>query len=220
MRLPLNIFVPHCSDLLTDHLPHGDGLVAHGFITSLARRGHRLHVAAQRVDLREPLPANVTVHEISPRAFPPLLSRLDYMLRVRLLLGRLNKEYCFDLVHQLNPVFTGMSLSLTGCGLPLVLGTYVARWPDDPETISSKGKWFTQLLPHVRSVICDMQQRQAGGLLLSKTAGRHRKRLKTAFTSCPMVWIRICFRPRRTGTHRNVCKPNSKIRRYSFSRTF
>ena len=32
LNRPLNIFVPHCSDLLTDHRPHGDGLVAHGFI--------------------------------------------------------------------------------------------------------------------------------------------------------------------------------------------
>ena len=174
MRLSLNIFVPHCSDLLTDHLPHGDGLVAHGFITSLARRGHRLHVAAQRVDLREPLPANVTVHEILPRASAPLLSRLDYMLRVRLLLGRLNKEHRFDLVHQFNPVFAGMSLSLAGSGLPLVLGTYVARWPDDPETSSSKGKRFTQLLTHVRNAICDVQQRQADALLLTTPAARNR----------------------------------------------
>ncbi len=60
MLAALNIFVPHCSDLLTDHLPHGDGLIAHGFITSLARRGHRLHVAAQRVELREALHPNIT----------------------------------------------------------------------------------------------------------------------------------------------------------------
>ena len=64
MLHPLNIFVPHCSDLLTDHLPHGDGLIAHGFITSLARRGHRLHVAAQRVDLREPLHPNISLYLI------------------------------------------------------------------------------------------------------------------------------------------------------------
>jgi hypothetical protein len=53
---PLNIFVPHCSDLLTDHRPHGDGLVAYGFIRHLSERGHNLYIAAQEVDLRDPLP--------------------------------------------------------------------------------------------------------------------------------------------------------------------
>jgi L-malate glycosyltransferase len=174
MRKPLHIFVPHCSDVLTDHLPHGDGLIAHGFITNLARRGHQLHVAAQRVEVREPLPANVTVHEISLRGGGPLLSRLDYMLRVRRLLSRLKKDCRFDLVHQLNPVFTGMSLSLVGCGLPLVLGTYVARWPDDPDAISSKGNWVGQALDYGRNVICEAQQRQADALLLTTSAARNR----------------------------------------------
>ncbi len=174
MRELFHIFVPHCSDLLTDHLPHGDGLIAHGFITNLAKRGHRLHVAAQRVEVREPLPANVTVHEIRPRGSGRLFSRLEYMLRVRRLLGTLKKECRFDLIHQLNPVFTGMSLSLVGCGLPLVLGTYVARWPDDPDSISSKGKWVGQALAYGRNVICGAQQQQADALLLTTPAARNR----------------------------------------------
>ena len=47
----LRIFVAHPSALLTDHRPHGDGLVAYGFIRGLAERGHELHVAAEEVDL-------------------------------------------------------------------------------------------------------------------------------------------------------------------------
>jgi glycosyl transferase family 4 len=122
MIKPLTIFVPHCSDLLTDHLPHGDGLIAHGFISNLARRGHRLHVAAQRVELRSPLHSNITLHEIPVTASGPLVGRLEYMLRVRRLLNKLNKDCRFDLIHQLNPVFTGTSLAMIGSGLPLVLG--------------------------------------------------------------------------------------------------
>jgi glycosyltransferase involved in cell wall biosynthesis len=174
MGEPLHIFVPHCSDVLTDHLPHGDGLIAHGLITTLARRGHQLHVAAQRVEVREPLPANVTVHEIPLHGDGPVLSRLDYMLRVRRLLSSLKKECRFDLIHQLNPVFTGMSLSLVGCGLPLVLGTYVARWPDDADAIPSKGKWVRRGLAYGRNIICDAQQRQADALLLTTPAARNR----------------------------------------------
>src|SRR5262249_38715745 len=34
----LTIFIPHPSALLTDHLPHGDGLTAFGFLDHLAKR--------------------------------------------------------------------------------------------------------------------------------------------------------------------------------------
>src|SRR6266536_4924657 len=137
----LNIFVAHCSDLLTDHLPHGDGLVAYGFISSLARRGHRLHVAAQRVELRGPLPDNVTVHPIVLKHSRGMLARLEYMRRLRRLLRDLRASCQFDLIHQMNPVFTGVSLALAGSGLPLVLGTYVGRWPEDPHAMTSRGGW-------------------------------------------------------------------------------
>ncbi len=51
------------------------------------------------------------------------------MRRVRRLFWQLRREVQFDLIHQLNPVFTGLSLALAGAGIPVVLGTYVARWP-------------------------------------------------------------------------------------------
>ena len=51
----LTVFIAHPSELLTDHLPHGDGLVSFGFVRRLAERGHDVHVAAQRADIREPL---------------------------------------------------------------------------------------------------------------------------------------------------------------------
>jgi hypothetical protein len=139
MKQPLTIFIPHCSDLLTDHLPHGDGLIAHGFISHLARRGHRVHVAAQRVDLKQPLGPNVTIHQISENSSGEILWRAGYMRSLRRLFWELKKTVRFDLIHQLNPVFTGLSLPLTGSGLPLVLGTYVARWPADSD--GAEGTW-------------------------------------------------------------------------------
>jgi L-malate glycosyltransferase len=174
MPRPLNIFVPHCSDLLTDHLPHGDGLIAHGFITSLARRGHRLHVAAQRVDLREALHPNISLYLIPLRQARGMQSRLEYMFRVRRLLYELRKSQRVDLVHQLNPVFTGISLALAGCGLPLVLGTYVARWPDDPDALTSRGGWVGRGIAKGREVIAAMQQRRADALLLTTPAAWNR----------------------------------------------
>lgn len=174
MRHPLNIFVPHCSDLLTDHLPHGDGLIAHGFLNSLARRGHRLHVAAQRVDVREALHPNITLYLIPVRKPRGMQSRLQYMFRVRHLMHELQKSQRFDLVHQLNPVFTGISLALAGSRLPLVLGTYVARWPDDPDALTSGGGWVGVVVAKARERIAAMQQRRADALLLTTPAAWNR----------------------------------------------
>jgi L-malate glycosyltransferase len=167
---PLTIFVPHCSDLLTDHLPHGDGLIAHGFLTNLARRGHRLHVASSRVDLREPLHQNITLYAIPVTSASGLLSRVEYMIRVRALWNKLKQRYPFDLIHQFNPVFTGISLFLALSKLPLVLGTYVARWPDDPDSLASAQRWHGQVLRTCRTVICFFQQRQADALLVTTPA--------------------------------------------------
>ena len=44
MRRRLRIFVAHPSEMLTDYLPHGDGLVAFSYLSRLAVRGHELHV--------------------------------------------------------------------------------------------------------------------------------------------------------------------------------
>ncbi len=41
----------------------------------------------------------------------------------------MNRLDRFDLAHQLNPVFAGLSLGFVGSRVPLVLGPYVAHWP-------------------------------------------------------------------------------------------
>jgi L-malate glycosyltransferase len=172
MKRPLTIFVPHCSELLTDHLPHGDGLIAHGFISHLARRGHCIHVAAQQVDLRESLGPNVSIHAISGYSSGRILWRVAYMRSLRRLFWRLKKEIRFDVIHQLNPVFTGLSFPLLGSGLPLVLGTYVARWPDDgPGTGDTSTNW---VLARARGAISALQQYQADALVLTTPAAKNR----------------------------------------------
>jgi glycosyltransferase involved in cell wall biosynthesis len=173
MKRPLNIFVPHCSDLLTDHLPHGDGLIAYGFISHLARRGHRVHVAVQRIDLREPLGPNVTIHRVPGDACGRIVGRVAYMRRLRRLFWQLKEQFRFDLIHQLNPVFTGLSLALAGSGLPLVLGTYVARWPAEQTSGMSESR-MDQLRAYGRDAISALQQWQADTLVLTTPAAENR----------------------------------------------
>jgi L-malate glycosyltransferase len=164
---PLTIFIVHPSDMLTDHLPHGDGTVAWGFIRELGRRGHNVHVACEHVDLLETAPPNVTLHPIRTRATGGIAHALEYMLQCRLLFERLHRRAAFDIVHQLNPVFSGLSLGLLGTSVPVVLGTYVAAWPcawDGLPFVERGVMW------RLRRLLLHLQQLPASALLVTTRA--------------------------------------------------
>jgi L-malate glycosyltransferase len=167
---PLTIFVPHCSGLLTDHSPHGDGLVCHALISRLAERGHQLYIAAARTDLEKQLPRGAYLYDLNARPGDGVRSRLHYMWRVRKLFKSLQVKTEFDLVHQLNPVFTGISIALAGCRLPLLLGPLYSRWPGDPTALSSsRHGWQSLLLEKGRTLTALLQQNLADCLLLATT---------------------------------------------------
>jgi glycosyltransferase involved in cell wall biosynthesis len=156
----LRIFVIPPSAMLTDHLPHGDGLVAHGFIEEAASRGHELHVAAGGLDLRRDLPQNAHLHRLGG-------SRPRYMWRIRSLYRQLARSGPFDLIHQLNPVDVGVSLALADQRVPLVLGPYVPDWARSgvgaDATVSAAAL-------QAKRVVRGAQQRRATTVLLSTAA--------------------------------------------------
>jgi glycosyltransferase involved in cell wall biosynthesis len=158
---PLTIFIVHPSELLTDHRPHGDGIVAYGFISELARRGHRVHVACQEVDVRGTLPPNVELHPIVCRK-RGIAGWLEYAFRVRMLFRQIDRRERVDVAHQLNPVFSGLSLALLGCNVPIVLGTYVASWPQD--AVPSTRPW-ARFLRAAKNAVLRVQQSRAAALL-------------------------------------------------------
>jgi glycosyltransferase involved in cell wall biosynthesis len=161
------IFVAHPSSLLTDNRPHGDGLIAWGFIRGLAERGHELHVAVQDVDLRGAVPSNVHLYPLDRPAARGAARRLAYMRRLRDLHRRLDRTVGFDLVHQLNPVDVGMTLLLSDLDVPLILGPY---WPDFLHT-HWEGRPSRQAAL-LKRVIRARQQRRADVVLLSTPAAR------------------------------------------------
>ena len=170
MREMPTIFVIHPSPMLTDHLPHGDGLTAFGFIEQLASRGYRLHVAVECVDVHRALPENVTIYLLRPRLRVPVVSRLEYMLRVRLLYEKLRRTTKIDILHQLNPVVAGLSLALVGAPEPLVLGTYVARWPRETDSVSLPWRLANNVADRIRDAVCRLQQRRADAILVTTPA--------------------------------------------------
>ncbi len=169
------VSVAHPSDLLTDHLPNGDGLVAFGFMREPARRGYRLHVATRRAELRDPLPANVTLHPIRPRS----RGSIGRLHSICCLLRTLRRAEPIDIVHQMNPVFAG---------LPIVLGAYVARWPGGEARDAGRGLPARQSAVAGRWLINLAQQTHASALLVTTPAAMNRISLpRIARRKCRLV---------------------------------
>jgi len=185
MKRRLRIFIAHPSDMLTDHLPHGDGLVAFSYISRLAARGHELHVAAQGADVRNPLPPTVTVHSLWRAGATSLLDRAVFMTRMRRLFIRLDRQAPFDLVHQMNPVFAGMTLALVGARTPIVLGAFVPRWQTTIEDDYANMSFKARIVERGERIVAGLQQARAAALLVASPQAlrrihepeRHRDRI-------------------------------------------
>lgn len=197
----LSIFVPHASDLLTDHQPHGDGLTAFSFISRLAARGHTLYVAAPAMQIAGALPENIKLYPIKTFFRHTIPHRLEYMLKSRLLLRRLRRAARIDVIHQLNPVNKGLSLAMLGAGLPVVLGVIVPSWPDDAE--DERPGWWTRRWAAVkqwaRQLLMRCQQWQAAALLVTTQAAYaslyNPERIAHKIAELPIGVDLACFAP-------------------------
>ncbi len=158
--------------MLTDCRSHGDGLIADRLIRNLAARGHWLDVAVEGCELRHAYPANVTLHKVPTGSGNfPALARVRFALSARQLLARLSQTHKFDVVHQLNPVVTGLSLALWGIDNPVVLGPYVPEWPvfvNGQEL--QKPSALDRVRTKVKRSIWQAQHKVASGIILSTRA--------------------------------------------------
>jgi glycosyltransferase involved in cell wall biosynthesis len=195
----LRLFVAHASALLTDHAPHGDGLVALNFLRRLAERGHELDVAVQDVAIRASLPANLRLHRVMGGGELEPARRLRYALSVRRLYQRLARDHAYDLVHQFNPVDVGLTAFLPRRSAPLVLGPYPAPWP-----ATAQPRRGPAWLPYtaVRAGLQRLEQRRAAAILVFVPAGAANVRSRRARARIAVVPPGIdldVFRPARPG---------------------
>lgn len=168
----LNIFISHPSPFLTDHQPHGDGLAAWEFVSRLARRGHKVHVAAAAFNIRADLPPDLTIHQYRMRAPLAAMRPLEAIVKIRAIFKRLTRGAPFDLIQQLNPVYPGLSAGLLRTGVPLVLGPFEPAWPGSKTapagSIRRGWRWaFDRIVERANLA----QERAAAALILTTQAG-------------------------------------------------
>ena len=169
----LSLFVVHSSEL-TDHRPNGAGWIAWNYLSGLAERGHTIHVATPRAEMRGPVPPGLHVHRIPSETRSAIADRIGYMIAVRRLFARLSESVRFDLAQQFTPVQTGLSFSMLGTGVPLVLGPYSGYWPPDADGPPRRPAWASSLWLFARDVLASLQQMPASALVITCPAAIER----------------------------------------------
>lgn len=189
----------HASPLLTDHEPHGDGLVALNFLRGLAERGHELDVAVQEVAVKGRLPANLRLHPIMGGGELGPGRRLRYAIRVRRLYQKLARAHAYDVIHQFNPVDVGLTTFLSHRSVPVVLGPYPAPWPAAAQPQRGPA-WIP--FAALRAGLQWLEQRRGAAILVFVPAGaanvRSRRARSRIFVVPPGIDLDV-FRPARAG---------------------
>lgn len=120
--MTFRIFVPGSSALLTDHLPHGEGLICWNLLSRLAERGHDVVAVTRRSEIRVPVPFEVRT--VTPVAG---LGATGYAIAAAREFHRLGGRRRFDLAHWLRP--GGNAIAWMPRTIPGVIGPVVPAWP-------------------------------------------------------------------------------------------
>lgn len=169
----LTIFISHPSDHLTDCDPHGDGLIAFNFVRRLAERGHRLHICVQSSKIESELPPSVTLYPIEKKTPADTLRHVEYAFRVYSVFQRVRAAEKIDIIHQMNPVRSGLSALLSFAEVPLVLGLFMAQWSADTKD-GPKYPIHERIIRYIMKQADRVQQHRASALLLTTKAARSR----------------------------------------------
>jgi len=123
----MRVLFSAASELLTDHESHGEGLICHGILTHLARRGLDLVAFTPRAALRHPLEGGTPV--LIPSSNTPFASlrwwRYQWESR-RLARSALVGQV--DVVNHAMPFYIDTHFSLVDVA-PLVVGPMFLPWP-------------------------------------------------------------------------------------------
>jgi glycosyltransferase involved in cell wall biosynthesis len=161
---PLRIFFPAAADVLTDHLSHGEGLIAHDLLSGLAARGHSIVACGRVLAYREPPPYDVVA--IGGGGPFQSLAPIGYALLASRELRRRGGSRSFDIAHWLFPGTEGHVLDALPRHLPLVVGPLLLSWPAPKRPLSAGSVVERLARPAVR-VLSRRGLRRAGRILVS-----------------------------------------------------
>jgi|SRR5579872_1935536 len=125
--MTLRVFVASGAALLTDRAGHGEGLIAHGLFSELARRGHTLTVCARATDFAVAPPYDVV--ETGSASSRESVEPLAYARRAAQLFSEHGGAAAFDVVHWLFPQEEEELVYAPPAGVPYVVGPLMPRWP-------------------------------------------------------------------------------------------
>lgn len=144
----LRIFVHCASECLTDHLPHGDGLICFSLLAGLAHRGHRIEALAWHADISTPV-EGLEVATILPVARSGALRIREFHFRANRRYRRRARSTAFDLVWRMHPYGYACPGPPATSGEPLVIGPLFYPWPQ-PARAPQRLRWLrpgTYLMP-------------------------------------------------------------------------
>jgi glycosyltransferase involved in cell wall biosynthesis len=124
----INIFVQRASECLTDHLPHGDGLICFSLLKGLAERGHRIFAYTNHNGVRNLVP-NLIIRESKHRIPANGLADWEHSWRADRWLKDILRTERIDIIWRMHPYETGCPTVPSGSPRPLVVGPLFYSWP-------------------------------------------------------------------------------------------
>ena len=123
----LTIFVHRASECLTDHEPHGDGLICFSLLNGLAQRGHKVFAYANRAPIHHCHP-NLQVRTARHRVPANSLADWEHAWRAERWFGQLLQQNPIDMVWRMHP-YGGCLHPPRTQGRTLVIGPLFHGWP-------------------------------------------------------------------------------------------
>jgi glycosyltransferase involved in cell wall biosynthesis len=138
------IFVQRASECLTDHLPHGDGLICFSLLKGLAERGHRVFAYTNHDGVRKPIP-NLTIKASGHRIPANGLADWEHSWRANQWLKEILKKEPVDVVWRMHPYNTGCPSMPFGSPRPLIIGPIFYGWPETEVVLAGRPRFGISL---------------------------------------------------------------------------
>ena len=122
------MFVHRGSECLTDHLPHGDGLICFSLLNGLAHRGHKIFAFVDSADIHDKSD-NLTVFACQHKIKMHSLAPIELSLRAEHWRNQLCKDHKFDIEWRMHPYGLACPILRPITTSKSVIGPMFYPWP-------------------------------------------------------------------------------------------